>query len=159
MDRTLLNMGRVPWNGKRRIAPLAIAAFGLHCSPFLLRPLIAAEPSQLLAHAEQLADLYNWYDAQLLYAQAENGFNLAGDERNAMFARVSRLRGEMQVRPLPELVEAIDSILTTDVAKGDKQLQLRCLIVRGDVDLEIDAPAARDDWAAALALASRCHQE
>jgi hypothetical protein len=38
--------------------------------------------------------------------------------------------------------------------KADKPLQLRCLIVRGDVDLEIDAPAAREDWAAALALAN-----
>jgi CHAT domain-containing protein/tetratricopeptide (TPR) repeat protein len=60
----------------------------------------------------------------------------------------------MQVRSLPGLVEEIDSILATDVANGDKALQLRCFIVRGDVDLEIDAPAARDDWAAALALAT-----
>jgi tetratricopeptide (TPR) repeat protein len=133
---------------------LAIAALALNCMPCLVLPLIAAEPGQLLAQAEQLADVYNWYDAQPLYAEAENGFNLVGDKRNALFARVSRLRGEMQVRALLQLVDEIDSILATDIAKGDKALQLRCLIVRGDVDLEIDAPAAQDDWAAALALAT-----
>jgi CHAT domain-containing protein/tetratricopeptide (TPR) repeat protein len=132
---------------------LAIAALALNCTPCLVPSLIAAEPEQLLAQAEQLADLYNWYDAQPLYTEAEKGFNLVGDRRNALFARVSRLRGEMQLRALPGLVDEIDSILATDVAKGDKPLQLRCLIVRGDVDLEIDAPAAQDDWAAALALA------
>jgi tetratricopeptide (TPR) repeat protein len=118
------------------------------------RPLGAADPAQLLAQAEKLADLYNWYDALPLYQQAEKAFEEAGDERNALFARVSRLRGEMQVRALPELVETIDSILATDVAKTDKRLQLRALIVRGDVNLEIDAPTARDDWSAVLALAT-----
>jgi CHAT domain-containing protein/tetratricopeptide (TPR) repeat protein len=115
---------------------------------------MATEPGQLLAQAEALANVYNWYDAEPLYAAAESGFDLVGDRRNALFARVSRLRGEMQVRSLPELVEEIDSILAIDVVQGDKALQLRCLIVRGDVNLEIDAPAAREDWTAALALAT-----
>jgi len=79
-------------------------------------------------------------DAEPLYAEAESGFNLAGDKRNALFARVSRLRGEMQIRGLTQLVDEIDSILETDVGEGRQALQLRCLIVRGDVDLEIDAP-------------------
>jgi CHAT domain-containing protein/tetratricopeptide (TPR) repeat protein len=114
----------------------------------------AADPRQLLLQAEQLGDSYNWYDAQPLYAEAEKAFELAGDERNTLFARVSRLRGEMQVRALPELVAAIDSILGSTLARTDKVLQLRCLVVRGDVDLEIDAPAAKDDWTAALALAT-----
>ena len=154
MRSAFLSVGRSARNRACGIASLAIAALALNCTPFLVPPLIAAEPEQLLAQAEQLADLYNWYDAQPLYAEAENGFNLVGDTRNALFARVSRLRGEMQLRALPGLVEEIDSILATDVAKGDKPLQLRCLIVRGDVDLEIDAPAAQEDWAAALALAA-----
>lgn len=154
MNRALLSIGRAARKRVFRIAPLAIAALGLNCAPCPGQPIIAAEPRQLLAQAEQLADAYNWYDAEPLYAEAEKGFDLAGDGRNALFARVSRLRGEMQIRALPGLVDEIDSILATDVAKADKPLQLRCLIVRGDVDLEIDAPAARDDWTSALALAT-----
>jgi CHAT domain-containing protein len=118
------------------------------------RPLIAADPTQLLVEAERLADVYNWYDAHPLYAEAETAFRQAGDQRNALFAQVSRLRGEMQIRPLSEMLESIDSILAIDAGKSDKRLQLRCLVVRGDVNLEIDAPAARDDWEAALALAT-----
>jgi tetratricopeptide (TPR) repeat protein len=115
---------------------------------------MAEEPGQLLARAEQLANVYNWYDAEPLYAEAEAGYNLAGDTRNALFSHVSRLRGQMQVRALPQLVDEIDSVLATDIAKSDKLLRLRCLIVRGDVDLEIDAPAAEEDWEAALALST-----
>src|ERR1017187_1327648 len=153
MNRPLLSLGCSSWTSVFGIAPLAIAALGLTCAPCLGQPLISADPTQLLTRAEQLADFYNWYDAEPLYVEAEKGFALAGDERNALFARVSRLRGEMQMRALPELVEEIDSLLATDVAKRDKALQLRCLIVRGDVDLEIDAPGAQSDWASALALA------
>ncbi len=67
---------------------------------------------------------------------------------------MSRLRGEMQVRALPEVIASIDSVLASDAAKTDRPLRLRCFVVRGDVNLEIDAPAARDDWDAALALAT-----
>ena len=153
MVRRFQSVGCAAWNDASRFAWLAVGALAL-CTLSLVRPLLADEPGQLLARAEQLADLYNWYDAEPLYAQAENAFDLAGDKRNALFARVSRLRGQMQIRALPGLVDEIDSILATDVAKGDQLLRLRCLIVKGDVDLEIDAPAARDDWEAALALAT-----
>jgi CHAT domain-containing protein len=154
MNRQSLNIERAVRKRIFRIAPEVIAAIGLNCVPCPGQPIIAKEPRQLLARAEQLADAYNWYDAEPLYLEAEKGFEVAGDRRDTLFARVSRLRGEMQIRALPELASEIDSILATDVAKADKPLQLRCLIVRGDVDLEIDAPAAREDWAAALALAS-----
>ena len=126
MSLVLLSVGRTAWKRTRGIAFLVIAALAFNWMPYLVRPLIAAEPGQLLAQAEQLADVYNWYDAEPLYAEAENGFNLVGDKRNALFARVSRLRGEMQVRALLQLVDEIDSILATDIAKGDKALQLRC---------------------------------
>ncbi|MCZ2076300.1 MAG: CHAT domain-containing protein [Bryobacterales bacterium] len=131
-----------------------IFAFGLIYLVSSACSLIAADPAQLLAQAEQLADVYNWYDAHPIYAEAEAAFRRAGDERNALFARVSRLRGEMQVRSLSGLVEDIDALLATHVAKSDKRVQLRCLVVKGDVDLEIDAPAAKDDWEAALSLAT-----
>src|SRR5690349_12986149 len=90
-------------------APLSrwIVLFGLawlFCGPWRL---VAADPAQLLAEAERLADAYNWYDAHPLYSQAEAAFRQAGDERNALFAQVSRLRGEMQVRALPDVIARI----------------------------------------------------
>src|SRR5262245_49134773 len=83
----------------------------LICFLWYARPLSAADPSELLRQAERLADVYNWYDAHPLYGEAEKTFRETGDERNALYAQVSRLRGEMQIRPLAELVETIDSIV------------------------------------------------
>ncbi len=111
------------------------------------------DPHQALQKAEQLADIYNWYDAHQYFVEAERLFLVRGDERNALFARASRLRGEMQIRPFPDVVDAIDEILSTAATRSDPALRLRCLIVRGDVNLEIDAPAAKDDWEAALEIA------
>ena len=113
------------------------------------------DPRQAMEKAEHLTDLYNWYDAHPYYLEAERMFLAQGDERNALFARASRLRGEMQILPFPDLIEAIDAILSTDVAKNDPALRLRCLIIRGDVNLEIDASAAKDDWEVALATAKQ----
>src|ERR1044072_2710732 len=131
-----------------------VMALGLACLFYTPAPLGAADPIQLLAEAERLADVYNWYDAHPLYSQAEVAFRQLGDQRNALFAQASRLRGEMQVRALSDVIASIDSILASEAARVDKQLRLRCLVVRGDVNLEIDAPAAKDDWDAALALAA-----
>ena len=107
-------------------------------------PAASADPRQAMEKAEHLVDIYNWYDAHPYYMEAERMFLAQGDERNALFARASRLRGEMQILPFPDLIDAIDKILSTDIAKNDPALRLRCFIIRGDVNLEIDAPAAKD---------------
>ena len=64
MSPVFLSVGRSAWNSASGIAYLAIAALALNCMPCLVLSLIASEPGQLLAQAEQLADVYNWYDAQ-----------------------------------------------------------------------------------------------
>ena len=69
------------------------------------------DPRQAMEKAEHLADIYNWYDAHPFFLEAERMFLAQGDERNALFARASRLRGEMQILPFPDLIEAIDGIL------------------------------------------------
>jgi hypothetical protein len=96
--------------------PMIAAGVGLICLICTARPLTAADPAQLLATAEHLADLYNWYDAHPLYAEAEAAFRDAGDQRNGLFAQASRLRGEMQIRAFPELLDAIDSILASSAS-------------------------------------------
>lgn len=71
----------------------------LACS--LAAPTLAqtpVDPHKLLAEADRLAWLRAWTRAEPLYAQARAAFTTAGDERNALYAEVSRLRGQL-VRP------------------------------------------------------------
>src|SRR5689334_7818289 len=104
-----------PWSWNLPATPPRCAPFGRVLICLLgLAPYLAAEsPSELLARAEKLADVYNWYDAEPLNSQAEAGFRALGDQRNALFAQANKLRGEMQIRPFPEVIDAIDSILAT----------------------------------------------
>ncbi len=142
-------LGGFSWACAGRASALLFVAF----SPAFSQQ--SNDPLQLLERAERLADLYNWYDAHPLYSQAERLFEGRGDDRNTLFARASRLRGEMQNLAHPDLIGKIDFILATNTAKNDPALRLRCLIVRGDANLEIDAIAAREDWEAALEAAKQ----
>lgn len=99
-----------------------------------------------LQDADRRAWLTDWYGALPLYQQAEKDALLAGDRRNAMYARFGRLRGTMQTLSLADVSEQIATALDTPIAKSDAQLQLRGLTVKGDVDLEWDVQAAQHDW-------------
>jgi len=61
-----------------------------------LLPLNAQQRQQsaadLLHHALYLADLYNWTDAGPGFAKAEKMFIAAGDRRNALYAKLGRIR-------------------------------------------------------------------
>src|ERR1700681_1431565 len=46
----------------------------------------------LLAKAVHFADLYNWADAAPAFTEAETLFAAAGDQRNALYARLGRIR-------------------------------------------------------------------
>src|SRR6476659_2091479 len=43
-----------------------------------------------------LADLYNWADAAPEFAEAEALFSSAGDRRNALYARLGRIRANIE---------------------------------------------------------------
>ena len=53
------------------------------------------QPKELLAHALRLADLYNWDDAGPEFAEAEHLFVDTGDERNALYAKLGRIRSHI----------------------------------------------------------------
>lgn len=113
----------------------------------------------LLREADRLAWMTNWTAATPVFARAEELARDAGDERNELYAKFGRLRGEMQVRPLPDVSADISRDLDTDLAKSDRWLTLRGLTAKGDIDLEWDVPAARDTWQQALALATTLKHE
>src|ERR1700722_7620020 len=107
------------------------------------------DPKQLLAHALHLADLYNWDDAGPAFAEAEHLFIDAGDRRNALYAKLGRIRsnsdGDQQVLPAvtAQLAEALED---DPLLQNDKELRMFCFIVKGDIDTETNTGAMREDW-------------
>jgi CHAT domain-containing protein len=106
----------------------------------------ASDVRSRLAEADRLAWLTNWYDALPIYAEVEQAARKAGNRRDAMYAKFGRLRGVMQVLPLPDISEQIAADLETPLAKQDRRLRLRGFTVKGDIDLEWDVVAAERDW-------------
>jgi hypothetical protein len=80
-----------------------------------------------LAEADRLAWLTNWYDALPIYAEVEQAASKAGNRRDAMYAKFGRLRGQMQILPLPDISEEIANDIETPLAKQDRRLRLRGL--------------------------------
>ena len=99
-----------------------------------------------LDEADRFAWLTNWYDALPIYTEIEQAATKAGNRRDAMYAKFGRLRGQMQILPLPDISEQIATDLETRLAKQDQRLRLRALTVKGDIDLEWDVLAAERDW-------------
>jgi CHAT domain-containing protein len=114
----------------------------------------ADDPDALLKHALRYGDLYNWADAASLFTQAEQLYSARGDSRNALYAHFGRLRSTMEQLSLPEVSEELGLDLDNNpLLQTDNELRLFCLIVRGDIDGEIDAVPMRRDWEAALKVA------
>ena len=106
-----------------------------------------------LAEGDRLAWLKNWQAAEPFFAKAEALFREGGDRRNELYAQISRIRGELQKRGLFETSTFLDSLLDDALLKSDAQLRLRCLTVKGDVDVDFDSDLAERDWTEALSVA------
>ena len=71
-----------------------------------------ADSQKLLAEADRLAWLRVWTRAEPLYAKAREAFIAAGDERNALYAEVNRLRGQLPKLAVPEVSERLSEYAT-----------------------------------------------
>jgi CHAT domain-containing protein len=112
-----------------------------------LRPQDRRSAQELLDRALHFADLYNWDDAGENFAEAEKLFLAAGDERNTLYAKLGKIRSTIDQLVLPATSAQLASELEENpLLQTDKQLRLFCLIVKGDIDGEIDARAMREDW-------------
>jgi CHAT domain-containing protein len=128
--------------------------FLIVCSSFVE----AQQPqaNELLAHALHLADLYNWEDAGPEFAEAEHLFVDTGDERNALYAKLGRIRShidrDQQTLPVvaAELAEELEDV---PLLQNDKELRMFCLIVKGDIDGEINTGSMKQDWTQVQTLA------
>jgi tetratricopeptide (TPR) repeat protein len=111
---------------------------------------------EVLARAQHLADLYNWADAAPAFTEAEELFVAAGDQRNAFYAKLGRIRAniERDQQALPvvsaQLAEALDD---NPLLHNDRELRMFCFIVKGDIDTETSTGAMREDWEQVKSLA------
>src|SRR5450432_254028 len=115
-----------------------------------------SQAKQLLARALRVADLYNWADAAPAFAEAEQIFTREGDQRNALYARLGRIRSniERDQQTLPMVSAQLAESLEDDpLLQHDKELRMFCLIVKGDIDTETNTGAMRQDWEQVQTLA------
>jgi tetratricopeptide (TPR) repeat protein len=124
----------------------------LHCPPAVAQ---VADPQKLLAEADRLAWLRVWTRAEPLFAQAREAFAARGDKRNALYAEVSRLRGQLPTLPVPEVSERLAAYLEDPIVAGDERLRLRVLIIKGETDEDLDPALSQRSWTEALALAEK----
>ncbi|HEX7362229.1 MAG TPA: CHAT domain-containing tetratricopeptide repeat protein [Bryobacteraceae bacterium] len=129
------------------LVPLACSVFLLHAGP-------QPAPQAYLQRGLHLAYLYNWIEAAPDFQAAEKGFRAAGDKRNALYAHLGLMRATIERHNLPRASAKLGTELESNaLLKSDKQLRMFCLMVKGDIDLEIDTRTARRDWEQVQALA------
>src|ERR1700733_2647141 len=130
------------------------AAFLIVCCSFM----DAQQPQakELLAHALHLADLYNWDDAGPVFTEAERLFVDEGDQRNALYAKLGRIRSNIdrEQQTLPGVAAELAEALEDDpLLQNDKELRMFCFVVKGDIDTETDTGAMKHDWLQVQTLA------
>jgi CHAT domain-containing protein/tetratricopeptide (TPR) repeat protein len=112
-------------------------------------------PANPIVEADRLADLRAWTRAEPLFIQAEKVFEQAGDQRNALYAKLGRIRGELPRRSVAEVSQELADILESPLATSDDRIRLRCLVIKGEADTDFDAALAEQDWREALEVAKR----
>ena len=81
----------------------------------VLPPLRAqTSAADALQRALHFADLYNWSDAAGEFTEAEKLFLAAGDQRNALFARLGKTRSTAEQRNLPSTSAELGAELDTN---------------------------------------------
>jgi len=113
------------------------------------------DPLEILKEADRLAWLRNWSKAEPLFARAEQQFLARSDQRNALYARVGRLRGELPRLSIQQTSNELAELLENPIVQNDPQLRLRVLIVKGDTDMDLDIDLAQRDWSEALMVAKK----
>src|SRR5262249_34513156 len=109
--------------------------------------------AKAMAEGERLFWLDNWLKARESFAEAERLFAERGDQRNALYAKVSRLRADADRVGYPSISSFLAEQLNRPVVQQDGRLRLRCLIVKAAIDLSIDPPSSATTWNEALKLA------
>src|SRR5499425_2159966 len=117
------------------------------------------DPQVLIAKADRFYWLNNGPRAAPLYAKAEQLFAARGDARNAIHAKVGRLRSEAETMSFVELSGFLEQELHNPVVERDRALQLWCLVAKGYTDIELDYRETKRDWLQSRDLAKSLGQD
>src|SRR5271170_2877988 len=137
-----------------RFSRLCLILFFIACGSFVEAQ--QPQPKELLARALHLADLYNWDDAGPAFAEAERLFVGEGDQRNALYAKLGRIRSNIDrdQQTLPAVAAQLEEALEDDpLLQNDKELRMFCFIVKGDIDTETNTGLMKQDWVQVQTLA------
>lgn len=113
------------------------------------------DPLEALREADRLAWLRAWNAAEPLYAEAERRFSENGDQRSALYARIGLLRARLPRLAVPDVSLKLQEYLEHPLVRADERLQLRCLVIKGEVDEDLDPAAAGKAWRDAQRLADK----
>lgn len=115
----------------------------------------SSDPAKLIQEADRLAWLRAWGAAEPLYTKAEKLFSARGDERNALYAQMSVLRGQLPRLPVPEVSARLAEYLEHPLVQSDDRLRLRALVIKGETDQDLDPSLAGESWREALLIAEK----
>ncbi len=140
--------------GLARNSAMPIIVAALLCVPLAAAPPPSdANPRRLIEKADRFAWVYNWYVAGPLYAEAEKLFEQVCDRRNALYAKIGRLRSEWESMSFREVSEYLATELESPLVENDPELRLWLLEAKGAVDLEVNVASARQVYEEARDLA------
>lgn len=130
------------------VAALSLAIIGVSAQS-------VSDPARLLQEADRLAWLRAWGAAEPLYTEAQKLFAARGDHRNALYAEISALRGQLPRMPVPAASARLDEYLHHSLVQADDRLRLRCLVIKGETDQDLDPSLAAESWREAQSIAER----
>ncbi len=113
----------------------------------------SAHPDALLAEADHLVELGNSLRAEPLYAEAETEFHARGDTRKELYAKLGRLRRDIETGSYSSAARDVERDLRNPVVQSDPALNIRALALKGVIDLNLDTPAAEDDFSQIQSIA------
>lgn len=129
----------------------------IYWQPPQFAALTSRNPQKLLAQADYLASLDNWEEARPYFAKAERLFAARGDQRNALYARISCVEADVERGSYTDAAQYLAAQLKNPFVQNDPCLKLRCLTVKGIIDLNTNTLDAERDWTEALKVAQSLH--
>lgn len=127
----------------------------IHWRPPKFAVLTSRNPHKLLAQADHLASLDNWEAARPYFAKAERLFAERGDRRDALYAKISCVEADVEKGSYTKAALYLNTQIQNPLVQNRPRLKLRCLTVKGIVDLNTNTVDAERDWTEALQVARR----
>ena len=115
----------------------------------------SSDPQLLLKEADRLAWLRAWGAAERLYAEAGKLFTAQGDQTNALYSEISVLRGQLPRLAVPQVSARLAEYLENPIVQADDRLRLRCLVIKGETDEDLDPDVAAQSWREAQSVAEK----